>query len=101
MTNKTKSGASKLDYEKATAIKLLCQTSHLSDGEIGSIFGVSRVLINHIRHNRRWDDILLQEEEKNPFNPLKSIQEFMMEWEIDKLEYQNITIFISNEKEKK
>ena len=96
MTNKTKSGASKLDYDKATTIKLLCQTSQLSDGDIGDIFGVSRVLVNHIRHNRRWDDIVLQEEEKNPFNPLKSIQEFMVQWEIDKLEYQNIQIFMNN-----
>ena len=96
MTNKTKAGASKLDYDKATTIKLLCQTSQLSDGDIGDIFGVSRVLVNHIRHNRRWDDIVLQEEEKNPFNPLKSIQEFMVEWDIDKLEYQNIQIFMNN-----
>jgi hypothetical protein len=101
MTSKTKSGASKLDYNKATAIKLLCKTSTLSDGEIGDLFGVSRVLINHIRHNRRWDDVPHQEEKENPFNPLKTIQQFMKEWEIDKLEYQNITIFMSNEKEKK
>lgn len=96
MTNKTKSGASKLDYDKATAIKLLCQTSQLSDGDIADIFGVSRVLINHIRHNRRWDDILLQDEVESPLNPLKTIQEFMTEWEIDKLEYQNIQIFMIN-----
>lgn len=101
MTNKTKTGAWKLDYDKATAIKLLCDTSELTDGQIADIYNVSRVLINHIRHNRRWDDVPLQEEKINPFNPLKTIQEFMVEWEIDKLEYQNITIFMNNEKEKK
>ena len=101
MTRKNKTGAWKLDYDKATTIKLLCDTSELTDGQIADIYNVSRVLINHIRHNRRWDDVPLQEEKINPFNPLKSIQEFMVEWEIDKLEYQNITVFMDNEKEKK
>lgn len=93
----TKSGASKLDYNKVKTIKMLFQTTDLRDGEIAEIFDVSRVLINHIRNERRWDDSDYRPLVDNPFNPLKNIKDFMDTWNIDKLEYQNLKVFMVNE----
>ena len=96
MTNKTKSGASKLDYDKAMTIKLLCTTTNLSDTEIADIYGVSRVLVNHIRHQRRWDDIPLHQVGESVSNPLKTIYDVMKTYQLDSLEYRDMKILINN-----
>jgi len=105
----SKIGAWKLDYQKAAQIKKLCKTTELTDGQIAAAFNISRVHVNHIRNDIRWSDavytdldsILPQQKEESVSNPLKMIQEFMSQWGIEKLEYQNIEIFMINGKEKK
>ena len=100
-----KKGAIKLNYETAAQVKEICETTDLTDGQIAKAFGVSRCHINHIRHSRRWWDVEVntnpQPKEESVSNPLKMIQDFMTQWGIEKLEYQDIQIFMVNGKKKK
>lgn len=48
-------GASKLDEKSVQQIKELFETTNLSDGEIGKMFGVSRTHIWKIRNGHRWN----------------------------------------------
>jgi len=100
-----KKGAIKLKYETAAQVKEICDTTDLTDGQIGKAFGVSRCHINHIRHSRRWWDVEVntnpQPKEESVSNPLKMIQDFMTQWGIEKLEYQDIIIFMNNGKKEK
>jgi len=105
----SKIGAWKLDYQKAAQIKHLCKTTQLTDGQIASAFNISRVHVNHIRNDFRWadavytdlDSITPQPKEESVSNPLKMIQDFMTQWGIEKLEYQDIQVFMVNGKKKK
>jgi len=96
MTNKTKTGASKLNYKTAQEIKDICSLTKLTDPQIADIYGVSRVLVNHIRHNRRWTDVSTTQEKEMVCRPLKMIHQMMTEYELDSLEYQGMTIFMLN-----
>lgn len=93
-----KKGAIKLNYESAAQVKEICETTKLTDGQIAKAFDISRVHVNHIRHSRRWwdieDKVYPHNERESVSNPLKTIQEFMKQWELEKLEYQDITIFM-------
>jgi hypothetical protein len=94
----SKIGAWKLDYAKATQIKEICEKTTLTDGQIAAAFGISRCHVNHIRHERRWWDVESntnpQVKEESVANPLKMIHDFMTKWGIEKLEYQDISIFM-------
>lgn len=57
MKETTKAGASKLTKERVLVIKELFNFKDLTDTEIGNLFGVSRELINQIRHGNRWNDV--------------------------------------------
>lgn len=97
--NQDKPGAIKLNYETAAQVKEICNTTNLTDGQIGKAFDISRVHVNHIRHSRRWWDVEVntnpQQKGESVSNPLKMIQDFMIEWGIEKLEYQDIHIFMN------
>lgn len=103
MTKKTKIGASKLNYNTAERIKTLCETTDLTDGEIGRVFDISRPHINHIRHSRRWFDVesisTHIKEEKVSKNPLKMIHDLMVNYGLDKLEYGDMEVFMYKENE--
>lgn len=44
----------KLDKEDVIQIKLLFETTQLTDTEIAKIYDVSRKHINSMRHGKRW-----------------------------------------------
>lgn len=52
---KTKSGARKLNYRDVEEIRVMF-TQGMSDTQIASIKGVSRVHINKIRNGHRWNE---------------------------------------------
>ncbi len=45
----------KLTLKKVRQIRLLCMTTHMTDTQIGDMYGVSRKHINAIRHRKRWN----------------------------------------------
>jgi len=103
MTNKSKTGATKLNYETAERVKKLCETTDLIDSEIASVFNISRVHVNHIRHARRWFDVEVittpTEENKVSENPLKMIHDLMVNYGLDKLEYGDMEVFMYKDNE--
>ena len=53
---KTSIGASKLNEEKASLIKVMLETGYFTHQQIGDIFGCSRELITAIKNGHRWND---------------------------------------------
>ena len=47
----------KLDEKKVKIIQQLLELDDIKDQQIGDLFGVSRELINHIRHGHRWSSV--------------------------------------------
>ena len=69
----------KLNSEKVLLIVGLTNQTNLKDGEIAELFGVSRELINSIRHGHRWSDVTgIKPKETKP-TPKESISD-MWEW---------------------
>jgi len=47
----------KLDENRVKVIKQLFSFEELKDGQIATLFGVSREQINHIRNGHRWSEV--------------------------------------------
>lgn len=98
----TKTGAHKLTYEKAYAIQTLLNHSHLTHSDIANMFGISRVMVTHIKKEYRWGDLKEKfnsisshtSEGESPSNPLKTIHTFMNDWGIEEMTYEDMKIFM-------